>query len=319
MSAVFADAISRTAAYVATSAQPLQTVASSSQQDFRIEPLSGSVGDLGAQVWGLDLSQPLSTSDFDRLQQAHWKHHVLVFKDLRITPTQQVTFSRLWGELEIHVLRQFQLPGHPEILQVSNVRDANGQPEGLGDAGQLWHSDLSYKAKPSLGSLLHAQELPAEGGDTLFADQHAAYDALPHALKQQLEGLQAEHSYLLHYDALRAKSPWRPALTQAQRDEVQPAIHPVVHTHRGNGRQALFVSEHFTARIVGWPEDESRDLLQQLFAHSVQPQFIYRHRWQPHDMVFWDNRSVLHLAAGTPEHLRRKLYRTTVQGATLLP
>ena len=137
-------------------------------------------------------------------------------------------------------------------------------------------------------------------------------------MKQQLDGLQAEHSYLLHYETLRAKSPWRPALTQAQIDEVKPAVHPVVHTHPGNGRKALFVSEHFTGRIVGLPADESRDLLQQLFAHSVQPQFVYRHRWQPHDLVFWDNRSVLHLASGTPEHLRRKLYRTTVEGDTPL-
>lgn len=285
-------------------------------QDFEIQPVADAAGNLGAEVLGLDLSRPLSDADFDRLQRAHWQHHVLVFRDQRITPAQQVVFSRRWGPLQIHVLRQFQLPGHPEILQVSNVRNAQGQPEGLGDAGQLWHSDLSYKEKPSLGSLLHAQELPSEGGDTLFADQHAAYEALPEALKQRLAGLQAEHSYLLHYEVLRVKSPWRPALSPEQIAEVQPAVHPVVTTHPGNGRKALFVSEHFTSRILGLAEDESRDLLQQLFAHSVQPQFVYRHRWQPHDMVFWDNRSVLHLAAGTPAHLRRKLYRTTVEGDT---
>lgn len=301
-------------------AATLQDVLNTTAQDFEIRPLpreAGAVGNLGAEVLGLDLSQPILQEDFERLQQAHWKHHVLVFRDQRITPAQQVAFSRLWGPLQIHVLHQFQLPGYPEILQVSNVRNAQGQPEGLGDAGLLWHSDLSYKEKPSLGSLLHAQELPSEGGDTLFADQHAAYDALPQALKKQLEGLQAEHSYLLHYEALRAKSPWRPKLTQQQIDEVKPAVHPVVITHPGNGRKALFVSEHFTSRILGLPEDESRDLLQQLFAHSVQPQFVYRHQWQPHDMVFWDNRSVLHLATGTPEHLRRKLYRTTVEGSKL--
>jgi taurine dioxygenase len=285
-------------------------------QDFEIQPVADAAGNLGAEVLGLDLSRPLSDADFDRLQRAHWQHHVLVFRDQHITPAQQVAFSRRWGPLQIHVLRQFQLTGHPEILQVSNIRNAQGEPEGLGDAGQLWHSDLSYKAKPSLGSLLHAKELPAEGGDTLFADQHAAYEALPQALKDRLEGLRAEHSYLLHYETLRAKSPWRPALSPEQIAEVQPAVHPVVTTHPGNGRKALFVSEHFTSRILGLAEDESRDLLQQLFAHSVQPQFVYRHRWQPHDMVFWDNRSVLHLAAGTPAHLRRKLYRTTVEGDT---
>ena len=293
----------------------LPSLVDAQSQDFVIRPAPSAAGDLGAEVVGLDLSKPLSDADFHRLQQAHWKHHVLVFRDQRITPAQHVAFSRRWGPLQIHVLRQFQLAGHPEILQVSNIRDAQGNPEGLGDAGQLWHSDLSYKEVPSLGSLLHAQELPDEGGDTLFADQHAAYDALPEALKKQLDGLQAEHGYLLHYEKLREKSPWRPVLTQAQIDEVKPAVHPVVHTHPGNGQKALFVSEHFTGRIVGLPEDESRDLLAQLFAHSTQPQFVYRHQWQPHDLVFWDNRSVQHLAAGTPEHLRRKLYRTTVEGS----
>jgi taurine dioxygenase len=114
-------------------------------QDFVIRPAPGAAGNLGAEVVGLDLSRPLSDADFERLQQAHWQHHVLVFRDQRITPAQQVDFSRRWGPLQIHVLRQFQLAGHPEILQVSNIRDAQGQPEGLGDAGQLWHSDLSYK------------------------------------------------------------------------------------------------------------------------------------------------------------------------------
>ena len=278
---------------------------------FDIRPLPGT---LGAEVVGLDLSRPLPEADFRRIHQAHLDHHVLVFRDQRIAPAEQVDFSRRFGPLQIHVLKNFQLAGHPEILIVSNILNDEGQPLGLGDAGHYWHSDLSYKDKPSLGSLLHAQELPNEGGDTLFADQHAAYDALPEDLKARIAPLQAEHSYLAKYEELRAKSPWRPKLTQAQIDEVAPAIHPVVRTHPETGRKALFVSEHFTTRIVGLAEDESRALLETLFAHSVQAPFLYRHVWRPHDMVFWDNRSVMHLAAGTPDHLRRKLYRTTVEG-----
>jgi taurine dioxygenase len=269
---------------------------------------------LGAEVVGLDLSRPLSQEDFTRIHRAHLDHHVLVFRDQRITPAQQVAFSRLFGLLQIHVLRNFQLVGHPEILIVSNIKE-NGQPIGLGDAGHYWHSDLSYVEKPSLGSMLHAQELPSEGGDTLFANQHAAYEALPEALKTRIANLKAEHWYLCKYEELRACSPWRPKLTQEQIDEVKPHVHPVVRTHPENGRKALFVSEHFTTRIVGLPEDESRDLLAELFAHSTRGEFVYRHQWQPHDMVFWDNRSVMHLAAGTPDHLRRKLYRTTIEGS----
>ncbi|XAH24452.1 TauD/TfdA family dioxygenase [Xylophilus sp. GW821-FHT01B05] len=293
-------------------APPPFAAASAAPQDFAVRPLSDA---LGAEVLGLDLSRPVSDEDFRRLHRAHLDHHVLVFREQRITPAEQVAFSRRFGPLQIHVLKGFQLAGHPEILIVSNIKDDAGQPIGLGDAGHYWHSDLSYKDKPSLGSLLHAQELPAEGGDTLFANQHSAYDALPAALKTAIAPLRAEHSYLAKYEELRARSPWRPKLTQQQIDEVAPAVHPVVRTHPETGRKALFVSEHFTTRIVGIPEDESRALLDELFALSVQPEHVYRHVWQPHDMVFWDNRSVMHLAAGTPDHLRRKLYRTTVEGS----
>ena len=283
----------------------------SHRNDFNIRPFGAP---LGAEVLGLDLSQPLSDAGFARLHRAHLDHHVLVFRDQRITPAQQIAFSRRFGPLQIHVLRQFQLADYPEILVVSNIRDETGKPIGLGDAGSYWHSDLSYKETPSLGSMLHAQELPAEGGDTLFANQHQAYDELPEALKTTIQDLRAEHSYLSKYEALRERNPWRPALTQAQVDEVKPVVQPVVRTHPENGRKALFVSEHFTTRIVGLPDDESRDLLQQLFEHSSTERLIYRHRWQPHDMVFWDNRSVTHLAAGCPEHLRRRLNRTTIEG-----
>jgi taurine dioxygenase len=270
-------------------------------------------GPLGAEVFGLDLAQPLSRKDLLQLHAAHLEHHVLVFRDQRITPQQQVNFSRLFGPLQIHVLRNFQLAGHPEVLVVSNIVEG-GKPIGLGDAGHFWHSDLSYKEKPSLGSMLHAQELPAEGGDTLFANMHLAYDTLPEAVKNEIRHARAEHSYLKQYAELQRRSPWRPNLTQAQIDEVKPVIQPVVRTHPETGRQALFVSEHFTTRIVGMPEDASSALLQELFAHSVKPEHVYRHQWQPHDMVFWDNRSLMHLAAGCPGDQRRKLYRTTIEG-----
>jgi len=280
------------------------------RQHFVIKPFDAA---LGAEVLGLDLSLPLGGEDFARLHRAHLMHHVLVFRDQHITPGQQVAFSRRFGRLQIHVLRQFQLPAQPEILIVSNIRE-NGQPVGLGDAGHFWHSDLSYKETPSLGSMLHAQELPGTGGDTLFANQHTAWEQLPAHLRRAVEHAKAEHSYLARYADLQKKSPWRPNLTQAQIDEVKPVVHPVVRTHPETGRKALFVSEHFTTRIVGLPEDESRALLDQLFDHGTRPEHIYRHKWQPHDMVFWDNRSLMHLAAGCPDDQRRKLYRTTIEG-----
>ena len=278
--------------------------------DISIHPFDAPCG---AEVIGLDLSKPLSDADFARIHRAHLDHHVLVFRDMAITPDQQVGFSRRFGPLQIHVLNQFQLAGHPEILVISNILES-GKPIGLGDAGAYWHSDLSYLPKPSLGSMLHAQELPDEGGDTLFANQHRAWDALPVALKSAVEGRHAEHWYLSKYAELQKRNPWRPDLTQAQIDAVRPVAQPIVRTHPETGRKALFVSEHFTTRVLDLPEDESRTLLTELFAHSTQAEFVYRHRWQPGDMVFWDNRSLMHLAAGTPDHLRRRLNRTTIEG-----
>ncbi|WP_059411464.1 TauD/TfdA dioxygenase family protein [Cupriavidus basilensis] len=291
-------------------AAPARAPHSGQAGTFEIRPLDAP---LGAEIVGLDLSEPLSAEDFARIHRAHLDYHVVVFRDQRITPAQQIAFSRRFGPLQIHVLNQFQLAGHPEILIVSNVLK-DGKPIGLGDAGHFWHSDLSYKEKPSLGSLLHAQELPAEGGDTLFANMHTAWDTLPAHLKAAVEGRKAEHTYLAKYAELQQRSPWRPNLTPEQIAQVAPVLQPVVRTHPETGRRALFVSEHFTTRIAGLPEDESRDLLAQLFAHSVRPEHVYRHQWQPHDLVFWDNRSLLHLAAGTPDHLRRVMYRTTIEG-----
>jgi taurine dioxygenase len=228
---------------------------------------------LGAEVLGLDLVGPLDDSEFRRIHRAHRDHHLLIFRDQRIMPQQRVDFSRRFGPLQIHVLHQFRLPGHPEILVVSNIKE-HGKPIGLGDAGHYWHSDLSYKELPSLGALLHAQELPAEGGGTLFANMHLAWETLPDYLKRIVADLKAEHSYLTKYAELQRRSPWRPNLTEEQIAAVKPVVHPVVRTHPETGRKALFVSEHFTPRIVGLPEDESRDLLDILFAHSVKPEHV---------------------------------------------
>lgn len=284
--------------------------ASIAPQSFEVRPFNGAVG---AEIIGLDLALPINDQDFARLHRAHLEHHVVVFRDQHITPQQQIAFSRRFGVLQIHVLKQFLLSGHPEILIVSNIIE-NGQSIGLGDAGKFWHSDLSYKELPSLGSMLYAQELPSEGGDTLFADMHKAWDTLPQALRTAVEGRSAAHSYTARYSETRFEGNWRPTLTPEQLAEVTEVVHPIVRTHPENARKALFVSEGFTTRIVGLPEDESRQLLAQLYAHSVQPEHIYRHAWQPGDLVFWDNRSLIHLAAGCPSHLRRKLYRTTIQG-----
>jgi taurine dioxygenase len=269
---------------------------------------------LGAEIIGLRDGADLSDTDIAAIRQAWLVHDgLLVFRDVQLTPQAQVDFSRRFGPLQVHVLNQFHLPAHPEVLVVSNVVE-DGKPIGLGDAGRDWHSDLSYKPLPSLGSLLLTRELPQAGGDTLFANMVRAYETLPAELKRAIEGRRAVQSYVYRYERLRALSTWRPPLTQAQRDAVPPVDHPVVRTHPETGKRALFVNEGFTSHILGLPEDESTAILEQLFAHSVQPDNVYTHRWQPGDMLFWDNRSTLHFAPGCPDAYRRTLHRTTIEG-----
>ncbi|MER0042619.1 TauD/TfdA family dioxygenase [Pseudomonas sp. MGal98] len=291
-------------------AVPLSSANHQPAQNFTVRPFSAAVG---AEIIGLDLSRPLNDADFARVHRAHLDHNVVVFRDQRITPQQQIDFSRRFGVLQIHVLKQFLLANHPEVFIISNIVE-NGQPIGLGDAGKFWHSDLSYKEFPSLGSMLYAQELPEEGGDTLFASQQLAYETLPAELRQAIDGKRAAHSYTARYADEVFKGIRRPTLTEAQLAEVKAVIHPVVRTHPETGRKGLFVNENFTTHILDVPEDESRQILTELYAHSAKPEFIYRHQWQPNDMVFWDNRPLIHLATGCPSHLRRRMHRTTIQG-----
>ncbi|MGK9170280.1 TauD/TfdA family dioxygenase [Inquilinus limosus] len=277
---------------------------------FTTRPLSDL---LGVEITGLDLATAPDEATFARVKTLFEVHSLVVFRDQRITPQQHIDFSRRFGELEIHVQHHFHLAGHPEILIVSNeMRD--GKPIGLADAGRYWHSDLSYKAEPSLGSLLHAQTLPPVEGDTLFVSMAAAYDALDGETKVQIETLTAVHDYSARNVAQQAKSSLRPGLTAEQARTVPPVTHPVVRIHPATGRKALFVNEGFTTHIVELERPKSDALLRRLFEHMIQPRFQYRHRWQPHDLVFWDNRATIHLATGCPPHLARTLYRTTVKG-----
>jgi taurine dioxygenase len=266
-----------------------------------------------AEVIGLDLETPPDEASFGAVKAAFEENSVLVVRGLdRLSPAAQVAFSRRFGPLEIHVMRQFLLADHPEILLVSNeTRD--GKPIGLADAGRYWHSDLSYMAEPSLGSFLLSRVRPAEGGDTLFASMHAAYDLLPESLKKRIGGLRAEHSYAAQADK-RAAAGERPPLTPEQRAAVPPVIHPVVRRHEATGRPALFVNEGFTTRILGISEAESTEILEQLFAAARDPAIQYRHVWRDGDMVMWDNRAVIHLATGCPPEMARTLHRTTIRG-----
>lgn len=279
-------------------------------------PVRKSGAACGAEI-AIDLARDLDDATFHEIENAFHDSIVAVFRDQRLTSEQHIEFSRRFGELEIHIVKKYLLPGYPEILLISNIRNEAGEHIGLADAGFTWHTDTSYRRRPSRCSLLYAKEVPHRDGqplgDTVFANTVAAYEALPEGMKRRLIGLKAIH----RYSARRriADSP-RPKLTPAQLDETPDIAHPIVRTHPHTGRKALYVTAGECIGIEGVADDEAVDLIAELDAHCVRPEFLYRHRWRVGDLVMWDNASAMHLAI-CDYHLpeRRLMHRTTVIGA----
>jgi taurine dioxygenase len=271
---------------------------------------------LGAVVSGIDLSRKQSPATIRRLRAALCEHSLLLFRDQHMTPEQQVAFSRRFGELEHHVLKDALMAGLPEIYILSTLRK-NGKPVGRAGAGHYWHSDLSYMAKPSLGSLLYALEIPEVGGDTMFTNTAAAYDALSAPMRKFLGTLRAEHSFA-RIAARSARLGYARPINADDIARTPDVVHPVVRTHPETGRKALYVNPGFTTRIVNLSEEEGSAVLEFLYRHMTRPEFIYRHRWQQFDAVFWDNRSLNHYAVDDYDHqkARRHMYRTTLKGDT---
>lgn len=277
---------------------------------------------LGTEVRGVDLRKPIDEATFRRIEDIFYREFVIVFRNQPITEEEHIAFSRRFGDLEVHVSgARYLHPRHPEIRINSNIIE-NGKLIGATDAGQYWHTDLSYMAEPSKCSLLYAVEVPIRDGqplgDTLFVNVAAAYDALSSDMKARLEALKAVHSYAYRYYKLTDAGKERPKLTEEQKARAPDVIHPVVVTHPRTGRKCLFVNEGFTTEILGMDEDESRELLGELFEHVKKPQFLYRHRWAVGDLLMWDNISTQHFAVADYKlPLRRKMQRTTVTGAAL--
>lgn len=283
----------------------------SAMTDMTIRRLSGNVG---AEISGVLLSETCSNQEFDTIHRAFLDHSVLVFRGQHLEPDELVAFSKRFGRLEQHVLKQFAHPDNPHVFLISNVKE-KGKPIGAIRAGQYWHSDCSYMAKPTMASLLYALEVPSYGGDTMFASTAEAYDELSEPMKEFLAGLTAVHDYTNAYDTFFSKVADRPPLSEEERAKVPPVVHPVIRAHPETGRKVLFVNPGFTRHIVELTDGESRAILDYLFEHAQQPHFIYRHMWAPGDLVIWDNRSTWHLAiADYDMKERRHFHRTSIAG-----
>jgi len=287
--------------------------------DYQIRPLTPG---FGAEIYDLDLSAGIS-DNLGRDIVGAWNDAggLLVLHGQNLSSQQHIELSRHFGPLfgDPHetplqdTVSRYIHPDHPEIYRVSNQVDADGTPKGRKGAGTYWHSDVSFRQQPAQASLLHAKTIPPVGGDTIFADQAAAYEALSDGMKQLLAPLSVWHDFEVAARTQYAK----PVVVEQDMDGANRALHPLVRTNPLTGRKSLFVNPGFTSHIDGFDATESQAILGFLYDHSIQPQFLYRHRWTEKDLVIWDNRSMMHLAImDYPDDHPRYMERCTVIGET---
>ena len=276
---------------------------------FQLKPLTKT---LGAEVTGIDLSQPVDEPTRKALHDAWIAHAVLVIRDQHLTPPQFAAAARIFGDILDQQLKKFMLPDYPEVGTISS-RDLPIKDGKLHVRGENYHTDHSNFEAPPKATTLHAVSLPAVGGDTQFVDVRAAFDDLPEAKKRELVKLRSPHVYE------SSKSPRKMAeLSAEERAKVPQTLQPLVIRHPENGRSALYLNTGRMEGVAGMPPDDAFKLVDELYAHATQSKYEYRHQWRAGDMVIWDNRSVMHQAnADYDPNEYRFLYRIMLKGTPL--
>jgi taurine dioxygenase len=272
---------------------------------FTITPLTDHTG---AEVTGLDFTQPIDAEAGATLNRAFAEHHVLVMRDQHFAPEQFKDAVQLFGELQPHDKKEHHVSGHPDVSYVSNDEFVNGRRI---IPGETFHTDHSNNPRPPKATTLFAVELPSHGGDTQYVNVHDAYDDLPESTKQKIDGLKAVHAYLSKY----SPRPLGHLSEESRRNLPPPGVHPLVRTHPENGRKALFLNPVRMESIIGMEDAGALKLIGELMAHATQKKYEYRHQWRHGDWVMWDNRSVMHQA--NPDYdmsQRRFLYRLMLKG-----
>ena len=279
-----------------------QLVRSLEIEDLTILPMTPTIG---AEVEGVDLSRPLDVRTVSALRRALLDWKVLFFRDQDITTEQHLAFARNFGDLEVHPFAP-QKPGYPEVLAITHDANSRGKEN-------TWHSDVTWRLEPSLGSILRALEIPPVGGDTLFADMYAAYDGLKDEVKAKVEGKVAVHDFVNFRKGMRKRGVSEEEI--AAFDRQYPKVeHPVIRTHPETGRKAIYVNAGFTQHIVGMEKAESDALLAHLYAQAAIPEYQCRFRWTKNAIAFWDNRASQHYAASDYFPAVRRMERVTVVG-----
>lgn len=293
---------------------PAKSPNDQTKPDFKVQPLPGV---LGGEIIDFDLRMLAHERDNSAFLRTICEHGVLVFRDQSLTPADFVAVSRFCGDLEFHVLDQYRMPGRAEIYVISNIVE-NGKPLGNPRDGFGWHTDQSYLQHPTAYTLLYGAETPAAGADTWFCNTYAAYEALDEDLRRRLDGLRGVHSYTYmrtkNQAYVKSNAVTTP-LTAAQISRVPDVIHPLIRTHPITDRRGLYLGGDCLAGIEGMSDVEARALTEKLFADAISPRFQYVHKWQPRDVVIWDNRGTMHTATEYDrEKFRRLIWRTSVLG-----
>jgi taurine dioxygenase len=273
---------------------------------MRIEPQSGG---MGATIYDIDLSQPLSEENYRAIEQALGHYGVISFPRQQLTAKQLRDYAETFGTLEINVANMFHDAEYPEVMILSNIKE-DGKPIGLSDAGQDWHTDMSYSKTIAFSNVLYGIKIPMRNGEPLgnteFCNMHAAYEGLPEDLKTELEGMTITHDFNKFWEMMRReKGSTRPPLTEEQRKRKPPVSHPVFLTHPITGRKVLYANPGYSMRINELPEARSNEVLAFLFQHQLQEKYRYRHRWTEGDVLMWDNMGTIHNAVadyGPDEH-----------------
>ena len=265
----------------------------------------------GVQALDVDLAMPLADAAFKQLEQAFYAHQVLVLRGQQITAAQFAAFARRIGPPQPHVIDQFHHPDDPNILILSNVLQ-DGQPTGLQDAGSYFHTDYSYLQVPARATTLYSRVVPALGGDTLFANQLAAYDDLSQTMKQRIEPLLGVHHYGNRNNLDETSRTVASVLTDAQKARMPVITHRIARPHPVTGRKALYAVSGSAFGILGMPDDEARDLLDELATHATQPKYQLSVRYGVGDVVVWDNAALLHSATLIDPAHARTLWRITL-------
>jgi taurine dioxygenase len=254
---------------------------------------------LGATIEGLDLANPLSQGEFDAVLRTLGERGVVCFPRQQLTSRQLADFSERFGRLEINVANAYQEPGIPEVMTLSNIVE-NGKPIGLADAGQDWHTDMSYSSMIAFANVLYGIKIPRRGGKALgateFSNMHAAYEDLPPEMKRDLEGMTVMHDFNKFWEMMRRRGSPRPPLTEAQRKAKPPVSHPMFLTHPITGRKVLYANPGYSMRINELPEKESGETLEFLFQHQLKPEYRYEFRWTEGDVLMWEDIGTIHNA-----------------------